>query len=106
MNAFRLIRERLGVSQAVIAGALDVSQSNISFYEKGQTVPPPVAAKLIEFAKAGGLGLTYDMVYGAAPLPAEASPPAAPTPLGEHATAAHRTSHTHRDGPSAEREGR
>lgn len=71
MNAFRSIRERLGVSQAVIATGLGLSQSNVSFYEKGQTVSPAVAAKLIEYAAARGLVISYDHVYGAAELPAE-----------------------------------
>jgi len=70
MNAFRLIRERLEVSQAMIAAAVGVTQSNVSFYENGQTVPPAVAAKLIEYAATKGLTLSYDHVYGAAELPA------------------------------------
>jgi putative transcriptional regulator len=81
MNAFRSIRERLKVSQAEIGAALDVSQSNVSFYEKGQTVPPAVAAKLIEFARSRGLNITYDHVYGSEALsapPAQRAPTEAP----------------------------
>jgi putative transcriptional regulator len=74
MNAFRSIRERLRVSQAEIGAALEVSQSNVSFYEKNQTVPPAVAAKLIAFAADRGLAISFDHVYGAAELPAEAPP--------------------------------
>ena len=63
MNSFKSIRERLKVTQAEIATAIGVSQGNVSFYEKGQTVPPGVAAKLIEFAKTKGVDITYDDIY-------------------------------------------
>lgn len=78
MNTFKPIRERLGMTQAAIGEALGVTQGNVSFYEKGQTVPPPVAAKLIELAQSKGLPLTFDHVYGAADLPAPAEPATAP----------------------------
>lgn len=71
MSTFKAIRSRLGVTQAVIAEALGVTQGNVSFYEKGQTVPPAVAARLIEYADRCGLELSYDIVYGNAPLPSE-----------------------------------
>jgi putative transcriptional regulator len=79
MNAFRSVRARLAVSQAEIGAALGVTQSNVSFYEKGQTVPPDVAAKLIEYARGKGLELSYDQIYGATPLEAAPTPPDAPT---------------------------
>ena len=63
MNSFKSIRDRLGVTQAEIAAALGVTQGNVSFYEKGQTVPPGAAAKLIEFAKSKGVEISYDDVY-------------------------------------------
>jgi putative transcriptional regulator len=65
---FKLIRTRLGVTQAEIAAPLGVTQSNISFYETGQTVPPPVAGKLIAYAKKRGVKLTFDDIYGDSPL--------------------------------------
>lgn len=62
---FKLIRSRLGVTQAEIAVPLGVTQSNVSFYESGgQTVPPPVASKLIAFARTRGVVLTFDDIYG------------------------------------------
>lgn len=76
------------MSQSAIAEALGVTQSNVSFYEnetKPQTVPPAVAARLIEVARAGGLSITYDSVYGAAELPPEE--PAKRHPRGERAAA-------------------
>lgn len=64
MNAFLDIRKQLQVSQAEMAAALGISQGNVSFYETGkQNVPPPVAAKLIEFARSKGLAITFDSVY-------------------------------------------
>ncbi|MFC6520104.1 helix-turn-helix domain-containing protein [Undibacterium arcticum] len=51
MNQFQIIRERLGVTQAAIADAIGVTQGNVSHYEKGQTVPPDVARRLIEYAE-------------------------------------------------------
>jgi putative transcriptional regulator len=71
MNTFLAIRQRLELTQAALAELLGCTQGNVSFYEKGQTVPPPVAGKLIEVAKARGHDyLTFDHVYGAAALPA------------------------------------
>lgn len=69
MNVVRTIRSRLGVTQAELAEALGVTQSNVSFYERGQAVPPPTAGKLIEFSRSRGLELSYDHVYGGAELP-------------------------------------
>ncbi len=69
MNTLASIRARLGVTQEVLARALGVTQGNISHYERGQTVPPEVAAKLISFAQTKGLALTFDDIYLA-----EASP--------------------------------
>lgn len=91
MNTFAQIRARLGVTQESLAKALEMTQGNVSFYEKReQTVPPDVAGKLIEYAKSIGLELTYDMVYGATPLPSEAKPAPTPKPRSkptEHAEA-------------------
>lgn len=67
MSTFKSIRKRLQVTQAEIAEALGCSQSNVSFYEKGQTVPPPIAGKLIEFARSRGAELSFDDIYAAAP---------------------------------------
>lgn len=80
MNAFKAIRQRLGSTQAEIAEAIGVTQSNVSFYEQGQTIPPKVAGALIEFARTKGLAISYDTVYGAcevAALPPQPTEPAA-----------------------------
>jgi len=64
MNPLQTIRARLGVTQAALAKALGVSQGNISHYEKGQEVPPPIAKLLIEFAAGLGHVVTYVQIYG------------------------------------------
>ena len=66
MNTFKSIRSRLGMTQAEIAKGIGVTQGNVSFYEKGQTVPPHVATKLIAFAKVKGHVVSYDEIYGEA----------------------------------------
>lgn len=69
MSTFKAIRQCLGVTQAEISRALDMSQGNVSFLERGQTVTPETAKKLIEFAATLGVTLSYDQIYGAADLP-------------------------------------
>jgi|GEM_PF-3169733 len=77
------IRERLGVTQQTLADALGCTQGNVWHYERGQTIPPPVARRLIEYAARCGLTLTFDHVYGAAQLPAEYEPPPGPASDGD-----------------------
>lgn len=69
MNPIKAIRERLGITQAELAIGMGCSQSNVSFYEKGQTVPPPAAKALMALASARGLVVTFDHIYGGAELP-------------------------------------
>lgn len=64
MNQISNIRGRLGVTQAAMADALGVTQGNVSNYERGQTMPPDVAERLIVYAKTLKLSLSYDDVYG------------------------------------------
>lgn len=73
VNTFRQIRERLGVTQAVLAAGIGVTQGNVSFYEKGQTVPPAVAQRLIKYAARLGHELTFNDVYGGLVQRAEAA---------------------------------
>ena len=40
------------------------TQGNIGHYERGQTVPPDAARRLIDFAQLKGLEITFDDVYG------------------------------------------
>lgn len=69
MHKLKPIRERLGVTQQVLADGIGCTQGNIGHYERGQTLLPDVAAKLIEFAAQRGLVITFDHVYGDAELP-------------------------------------
>lgn len=69
MNPIKAIREWLGVTQAELAVGIGCSQSNVSAYEKGQTVPPASARALIAFAASHGRLITFDHVYGEAELP-------------------------------------
>ena len=69
MNPIQTIRGRLRVTQAALAKELGVTQGNISHYEQGQEVPPPVAKLLIKFAASKGEAVTYNDIYGE-PIPA------------------------------------
>lgn len=67
MNTILRIRKQLSVSQSELAAELGCSQANISFYERGQTVPPDTARRLIEVAAKRGLVITFNDVYAAVP---------------------------------------
>ena len=83
MNSIQHIRTRLAVTQSVLAEAIGVSQANVSNYERGQTVPPDVARRLIVFSAARGVALTFNDVYG--PVDVDAGPgTAAPCPNRRH----------------------
>lgn len=64
MNSIQHIRTRLAITQSVLAEAIGVSQANVSNYERGQTVPPEVARRLILFSSTRGVVLTFNDVYG------------------------------------------
>lgn len=71
MNNLKLIRAHLGQTQQVIADGIGCTQANVGHYERGQTLPPDMAKKLIEFcAKDFGFVISFDHVYGDAKLPA------------------------------------
>ncbi len=63
MNAIQTIRTRLNLTQSAFADGIGVTQGNVSLYEKGQTVPPKVAKRVIELAATKGIELSYDDVY-------------------------------------------
>lgn len=67
MSRIKVIRDRLGLTQAELALALGKTQGNVGFYEREQqTVPPDVARRLIGFARARGVAISYEDVYGPA----------------------------------------
>lgn len=69
MNRIKAIRKCLGITQQQLGKALGMTQGNVGYLERGQTLMPDAAAKLIAFAGRLGVTLTYDHVYGDAPLP-------------------------------------
>ncbi len=74
MNAIKSIRTRLGLTQAALAEAIGCTQGNVGHYEnKGQTVPPEVARRLIAHAASLGVPLSFDDVYGPPPQPSQAT---------------------------------
>ena len=68
MSTIRTIRDRLGLTQAALAEGIGCTQGNVGHYEKGQTVPPEMARRLIAFAATRGVSITFDDVYGE-PIP-------------------------------------
>jgi len=63
MNSIQHIRTKLGVTQAALAAGIGVTQGNVSHYERGQTVPPDVAGRIIRYALGLGVSLSYDDIY-------------------------------------------
>jgi putative transcriptional regulator len=49
------VRERVGVSQAVMAGFLNVAVSTVSQWERGERRPTGAALKLLHVVKRGGI---------------------------------------------------
>ncbi|GDY37253.1 helix-turn-helix domain-containing protein [Acidovorax sp. NB1] len=68
MHNLKPIRDRLGITQQAMADGIGCTQGNIGHYERGQTLPPEMARKLIEFCATKGLHITFDHVYGDAAL--------------------------------------
>ena len=56
------------MTQQCLAHGIGCTQGNVGHYEKGQTIPPEAAKRLLQFAKARGVALTLDQIYGLAPL--------------------------------------
>lgn len=63
MSRFLEIRSILGMTQQEMAEVLGCVQSNVSFLDRGQTITPDVAGKLIDAARALGVALTFDHIY-------------------------------------------
>lgn len=69
MNRMRLIRARLGVTQEELSAGIGCTRGNIPHLERGQTITPGMARRLIAFASVLGVRLTYDQIYGDEELP-------------------------------------
>lgn len=78
MSAIKCIRTQLGLTQQAFAEEIGVSQGNVSFYERGQTVMPDVARRVIACAKRHGYLCSFDDVYSERPelKPRKAKPAA------------------------------
>lgn len=76
MSTIKAIRERLGLTQQALADGIGCTQGNVGHYEKGQTVPPEAAKRLIAFAASRGVTVTYEDIYG--PVRAPKKPGAIP----------------------------
>ena len=85
MNAVKAIRQRLGATQAEIADAIGVSQSNVSFIEKGQEIQPEAAKRLVAYARERQLSIGLDHVYGLEDLPGLPMAAAGTQPAGQGA---------------------
>ena len=69
-NNLKLIRERLGLSQAKLAALIGVSQGNISHCEQQvQEVSPEMARKIVAAARDLGQEVTFDDIYSVATNP-------------------------------------
>lgn len=80
MNTIKAIRERLGLSQLALGRGIGCTQGNVFHYERGQTLMPDAAKRLITFCAEHGLILTMDQLYGLQPLPEPTAPAPAPAP--------------------------
>jgi putative transcriptional regulator len=69
MSTIKEIRDRLKLTQTELGAAIECTQGNVGHLERGQTMQPDTAKKLIAVAKERGLELTMDQVYGLTPLP-------------------------------------
>lgn len=63
MSNIKAIRSRLGVTQAELAKGIGCTQGNVGHYERGQSMPPEVAKRLIEYAQGLGHVLTFNDIY-------------------------------------------
>lgn len=62
---FKIIRQRLDISQKDLAALLGMCQGSISRYERGSVIHPTTAYKVIEIAAQKGVSLTLDDFYAA-----------------------------------------
>lgn len=73
MNPIQSIRQRLELTQQELADGIGVTQGNVSHYERGQTVMPAVAERLIRFARQRGHHISFDDIYAASANQSEAA---------------------------------
>lgn len=73
MNTIKFIRNRLGVTQSVLAIGIGCTQGNVGHYERGQTMPPDAAKRLIDYAAGLGHAITFNDIYAPELAPALAN---------------------------------
>lgn len=64
MSTIKAIREKLRVTQATLGQGIGCTQGNVFHYERGQTVPPETAKRLIAFAASLGYAVSFEDIYG------------------------------------------
>lgn len=69
MHRFKAIRQLLSVTQEQMAAGLSATQTQISYLDRGATVTPDTARRLIAYAATLGVRLSFDQIYGTAQLP-------------------------------------
>lgn len=80
MSNIKVIRERLKLTQSALALGIGCTQGNVGHYEnKGQTMPPDMARRLIDFAGTQGLAITFNDIYMPELAPALMEPAQAAT---------------------------
>jgi transcriptional regulator with XRE-family HTH domain len=68
------IRKAIRLTQADLAEKIGVGQTNVCAYERGrQGISPATAKAIVGVAKAAGLDISMDHVYGLRPLPEKAA---------------------------------
>ncbi len=81
MNNVKAIRQRLELTQEALAKGIGCTQGNVGHYERGQSLPPEMARRLIAFAAELGHCVSFDDIYSQRELPT-------PQPTTEPAAAA------------------
>lgn len=69
MNHLKSLRLHLGLTQQALSEVLGCTQGNVGHYERGQSLPPDTAAKLIAYAGGKGLVIGFDHIYAGHALP-------------------------------------
>ena len=69
MNNVKAIRQRLQLTQEALAKGIGCTQGNVGHYERGQSLPPEMARRLIAFAAELGHCVSFDDIYSQRELP-------------------------------------
>ena len=64
MSRIAKLRKRLNLTQSGLGEVVGCTQGNVGHYERGQTIPPEVAKRLIAYARSQGVEVGYEDIYG------------------------------------------